>query len=204
MAEQQDFRLEAPVLPDQSLILVAVMPSPRDMEIARVLGWYRIPYRFAPKIVYVDYLAFYQPAAFGLGHQHCIEVIAPVRGVELTTRREIFRDEPHHPRADEEYFKIQIGSLMALSQPIQAGKWKRITFLYTTGERLISARIINELVVQDEERKVIWRSLRERQAQFSVKNFSPVELDDLDAQILAMLSGLQGLSGINDGVYEED
>ena len=204
MAEQQDFRLEAPVLPDQSLILVAVMPSPRDMEIARVLGWYRIPYRFAPKIVYVDYLAFYQPAAFGTGHQHCIEVIAPVRGVELTTRREIFRDEPYHPRADEEYFKIQIGSLMSLRQPIQAGKWKRITFLYTTGERLLSARIINELVVQDEERKVIWRSLRERQAQFSVRTLSPVELDDLDAQILAMLGGLQGSAGINDGVCEED
>lgn len=203
MAEQQDFRLEPTVLPDQSLILVAVMPSPRDMEIARVLGWYRIPFRFAPKIVYVDYLAFYQPAAFGLEHQHCIEVIAPVRGVELTTRREIFRDEPLHPRAEEEYYKIQIGSLMALHEPIQAGKWKRITFLYTTGERLTSARNINELVVKDDERKVIWLSLRERQAQFSVKNLSPVELDDLDVHILAMLGGLQGLADVSDGIFEE-
>ena len=34
-------------------------------EIARLLGWYRIPLRTAPKVVAVDYLAFYQPSAFG-------------------------------------------------------------------------------------------------------------------------------------------
>ncbi len=44
--------------PPTALMLVAVMPSPRDLEIARVLGWYRIPLRFAPKIIQVDYLAF--------------------------------------------------------------------------------------------------------------------------------------------------
>ena len=47
------------------LILVAFMSTPRDLEIARVLGWYRIPLRTAPKVVSVDYLAFYQPASFG-------------------------------------------------------------------------------------------------------------------------------------------
>ena len=47
-----------------SLILVAVLPTPRDLEIARVLGWYRIPFRTAPKVVAVDYLAFYQPGSF--------------------------------------------------------------------------------------------------------------------------------------------
>ena len=51
--------------PEDSLILTAIIPTPRDLEIARVLGWYRIPFKFAPKIVYVDYLAFYQPGIFG-------------------------------------------------------------------------------------------------------------------------------------------
>ena len=40
------------------LILVAIIPSVRDMEIARLLGWYRIPLRTAPKVIAVDYLAF--------------------------------------------------------------------------------------------------------------------------------------------------
>ena len=40
------------LLPNPSdLILVTYMPSPRDMEIARLLGWYRIPLRTAPKVI---------------------------------------------------------------------------------------------------------------------------------------------------------
>ncbi len=37
------------------LVLVAVMPNQRDLEIARVLGWYRIPLKSAPKVISVDY-----------------------------------------------------------------------------------------------------------------------------------------------------
>ena len=87
-----------------SLILVAFVPTPRDLEVARVLGWYRIPLRTAPKVVSVDYLAFYQPASFG-DRKWCIETIAPVRGHELVIRAELIRDEPDHPKAAEEYFK---------------------------------------------------------------------------------------------------
>ena len=43
-----------------ALVLVAVMTDPRDLEIARLFGWYRIPLRTAPKVIAVDYLAFYQ------------------------------------------------------------------------------------------------------------------------------------------------
>ena len=39
------------------LILVCVLPAPRDLEIARLLGWYRIPFRTAPKVVAVAGLA---------------------------------------------------------------------------------------------------------------------------------------------------
>lgn len=52
------------------LILVCFLPQPRDMEIARLLGWYRIPLKFAPKVVSMDYLVFYQPASFGERSPH--------------------------------------------------------------------------------------------------------------------------------------
>ena len=86
------------------------MPKARDMEIARILGWYRIPLKSAPKILRVDYIAFYQTADFGPGHKSCIEKYAEVTGVELTTRSALLKDEPDHPRATEEYFKIQLGT----------------------------------------------------------------------------------------------
>jgi hypothetical protein len=144
-----------------SLVLVCLLPTPRDLEIARLLGWYRIPLRTAPKVVAVDYLAFYQPSAFGeRGGQ--IEFVAQVKGHELTTRAELLKDEADHPRAREEYYKIQIGALEKLPQPIKSDKWKRLTFLYTTGEYLLKAKTLNDLVVDGDERQLLWRSLRER------------------------------------------
>ena len=146
---------------DSDLILVCLVPAPRDLEIVRLLGWYRIPLRTAPKVVGVDHLAFYQPSTFAdLGGR--IEYSAPVRGHELTTRSELLKDEPEHPRAGEEYFRIQLGSLEKLAHPILAEKWRRLTFLYTTGEYLLRARTLNDLVVESAERESLWRSLRER------------------------------------------
>ena len=148
--------------PAGSLVLIAVLPKERDFEIARMLGWYRIPLRFAPKVIEVDYLAFYQPASFGEAHRWCIEYFAELRGHELTTRQELLREEKNHPRAAEEYFKLILGPLQLLPAALPANKWRRITFLYSLGEMFPSARSIDDLVVRSEERQVLWRSLRER------------------------------------------
>ncbi len=147
---------------NSDIMLVCIMPSPRDLDIARLLGWYRIPLRFAPKLIDVDYLAFYQAGRFGPEHRWQIEYFAELRGHELTRRRDLVRDEPDHPRADEEYYRLQIGALQHLKHPIKAGKWKRITFFYTLGRLFKSAQAIDELLALGQEREVIWQSLRER------------------------------------------
>jgi hypothetical protein len=178
------------------LILVCLLPAPRDLEIARLLGWYRIPLRTAPKVVAVDFLAFYQPGSFGSrGGQ--IEFVAPVRGHELTRRAELLRDQPDHPRAKEEYYKIQIGKLEQLPQPILAEKWKRLTFLYTTGEYLSRARTLNDLVVASDQRPLLWQSLRERASQSQTYQTDLPEVD-LDPDLLASLLGLKESSGAYD------
>lgn len=175
----------SPLPAPEDLILVAFIPAPKDLEIARVLGWYRIPLRTAPKVIAVDYLAFYQPATFG-DRKWLIETIASVRGHELTTRAELLKDQAGHPRANEEYFKVQLGELIHLPDPIRADKWKRVTFLYTTGEHLLRAQTLNDLAVQDEERRILWRALRERAK--SDQTYRTEELPDLplDPEILAL------------------
>ena len=174
------------------LILVVFLPTPRDLEIARLLGWYRIPLRTAPKVVAVDYLAFYQPSAFGERGGE-IEFIAEVRGHELTTRGELLKDEANHPRANEEYYKIQLGGLEKLKEPIVANKWKRVTFLYTTGEYLLNAKTLNELVVDGDERQVLWRSLRERAEN---EQLYKTDLPDVDIppEVLMALLGIKEAS----------
>ena len=147
-----------------SLILVAILNDPRDLEIARILGWYRIPLRSAPKVVAVDYLAFYQTSSFGEDRWR-IQYLAPVQGHELTTRLELLQDEPHHPHARHEYFKVQLGPLVSLPQPVLAEDWRRITFFYTTGEYLLRACTLRDLVVESDERQLLWQALRERASQ---------------------------------------
>ena len=189
--EGSEYRHSADKMPPPyALILVGVIPSPRDLEITRLLGWYRIPYRFAPKVVQVDYLAFYQPSSFGKDHEGRIEYFADVRGVELTTRGELIKEEPDHPRAHEEYLKIQVGPLSKLVNPILADKWKRITFLYTTGELFSKAKIINDLAVKTEERKILWHSLREKASQQQQYHQEPLLNIDLDPEMLMMLGDL--------------
>ena len=180
------------MLKPTDLVLVALIPTVRDMEIARLLGWYRIPLRTAPKVVAVDYLAFYQPSAFGeRGSQ--IEFIAPVTGHELTTRGELLREEADHPRAKEEYYKIQLGGLEKLKEPIKTDKWKRLTFLYSTGEYLMNARSLNDLVVEGEERQLLWKNLRERAENEQLYKTNLPEAD-IPPEVLMVLLGIKEAS----------
>jgi len=170
------------------LVLVAVLNSKRDYEIARILGWYRIPVKTAPKTVSVDWLAFYQTAKFG-AEKWAINYVAPVRGHELTTRAELLRTQPDHPRAGEQYYKIQLGPLERLPRPIPSRKWRRVTFLYTVGERLLAANELNDLIVQSAEREMLWQALRER-GLAAERAYEPAPGGPLDLALLCALGQL--------------
>jgi len=185
------------MLSPASLILVCLLPSPRDLEIARLLGWYRIPFRSAPKVVAVDYLAFYQPGGSFGAQGGLIQYVAEVHGHELTTRAELLKDEPDHPRAHEEYYKIQLGALEKLKAPIKADKWKRVTFLYTTGEYLLRANTLNDLVIHTGERALLWRSLRERAENAQLYQTDLPEAN-LPPEVLIALLGIKELEASYD------
>jgi hypothetical protein len=172
-----------------ALILVAIIPSPEDFQLARVLGWYRVPLRSAPRILNVDYLAFYQPASFK-ERKWRIEYLAAVLGHELTTRIELLREQPDHPHARDDYYKIQVGPMQRLQVPILSGTWKRFTFLYTTGEYFQGAKTLTDLTVKPAERRELWKSLRERGAA-QVGYHQDYDLEpDLSMKVLSALLGI--------------
>ncbi|MGB2963069.1 MAG: hypothetical protein WBB69_03700 [Anaerolineales bacterium] len=177
-------------LSPSALILVAIVPTPADLQVARVLGWYRIPIRTAPRILNVDFLAFYQPASFA-ERKWRIEFLAPVLGHELTTRVELLRDQTDHPRAEDDYYKVQLGPVQQLTHPIRAGEWKRFTFLYTTGDYLQRARKLTDLTVHPGERRSLWKALRDRG---SLVPAYQAELENLDELPLEFLSALLGIT----------
>jgi hypothetical protein len=170
------------------LVLVAILKDKRDLEIARVLGWYRIPLKSTPKTVAVDYLALYQTAKFG-DDKWSINYIAPVRGHELTTRGQLLRTQPNHPRAQEPYYKIQLGPLERLDRPIPSRAWRRLTFLYTTGEHLLRAEELNDLIVQSAERDRLWKALRERGLQ-PERQYEREQGGEIDLAVLCALGNL--------------
>ena len=143
-------------------VLVAVVNNPRDLEIARSEGWYRVPVGRAPRRLGADYLAFYQTGAFGEDERWRVSVYAPVRRVRRVRRRDLLPAEPDHPRADDEYYKFELGHLARLPRPIPSRRLRRITFIPTTLERLLAAQEINDLWLGHEAEERLWAAFKDQ------------------------------------------
>src|SRR5690606_1384313 len=68
-------------------------------------------------------------------------------GHELATRQALLPHQPDHPRANDLYYKVQLGPLQTLPRPIISLRWRRVTFLHTTWDRFQDAVEINDLFV---------------------------------------------------------
>ncbi len=128
-------------------VLVAYVPRPSDFDLIRREGWYRIPQRSAPKELHAEVIAFYFGAAFG-EEKYAIHYYARNAGHELARRRDLLPAEADHPRADEVYYKVQLGPLQRLTQPIVSLRWRRLTFVHTTWDRFQDATEINDLFIE--------------------------------------------------------
>jgi hypothetical protein len=141
-------------LEPDDLVLVAILPRRRDLEIARILGWYRIPLKSAPKMVRVDWIAFYLTGDFG-EERWSVRYLAPVRGHELIRRGELLVHEQDHPDVDEPYYKIHLGPLQRLEHPIRVENWRRLTFLYTSGKQVLIAQDLKDLTLKGSEGRLL-------------------------------------------------
>ncbi len=146
---------------DAARVLVAVITRPRDMALVREQHWYRIPLARAPQQLAADYLALYQTAAFGAERQ-AVRYYAPVLRYRVRTRYELLPDEPHHPRAHERYYVLELGDLQRLPWPVPAARLRRITFIATTFGQLRRARDVRDLWHPQEEQHLpadgVWAS----------------------------------------------
>jgi len=142
------------------VVLVALINQPRDLEIVRAEHWYRIPAKHAPAhFPQARYVAFYLTKAFG-NIKWSICEYAPVRGHELVRRRDLFPDQPDHPRADDAYYKLQLGPLIALPCPIMSRAGRRILFIWTTGDKFLRAVELNDLLGKSDAADALWDALK--------------------------------------------
>ena len=173
-------------------VLVAVINSETDMARAREEHWYRIPVRRAPRQIAAEYLALYQTGKFGSNGQ-CINFFAPILRYHILTRAELLPNQPDHPRASDQYFRLELGELQALETPIPNKRQPRLTFLYTTLERLFHAKDVGDLWLRDAARQKLYAAIRERG--LSVECWYPVDMGDRPEADLALF-GPHGRIGI--------
>ena len=141
-------------------VLVAIINNQRDFAIARDEHWYRIPVKRAPaRATGAPVLAFYQTKVFG-PEAWAINYWARAWRWEVVKRIELLPDELSHPRAHDDYYKIHLEQLERLPHPIVSRKWRRITFIVTTWERLMRAREVHELLHGDIWEERLYRALR--------------------------------------------
>ncbi len=142
------------------IVLVALLKHPRDLEFIHHERWYRVPQRSAPKhFAGAQYLAFYLTSAFR-EHKWSIREFAQVRGHELVRRRDLLPDESNHPRADEPYYKLQLGQTQMLEQPIVSKRGRRALFVWTTGAKFMNAREINDLLGRSPTDDALWERIK--------------------------------------------
>lgn len=158
--ERQDGPEEQEAPDTSSRALVVVVNSPRDFDFAREQGWYRIPVARAPAQIGAEYLGFYFTQAFG-DERWSVRYYAPVRRLRLVRRVDLLPQEPEHPRAREHYYRFDIGRVEALPRPIPSLRLRRITFIPTSLEKLLSAEEINDLWMREPVQERLWQALKD-------------------------------------------
>lgn len=123
-------------------VLVGVINRKRDFEYAQGEHWYRIPRARAPRSIDAEYIAFYFSRAFK-AQNGGIHYFARRTGYELVRRRDILPEEKQ--RANELYYKLELGEMQQKVPPILNPTARPISFTYTTWDRFLSATTIADL-----------------------------------------------------------
>lgn len=124
-------------------VLVGVIKDRRDLRALLNQKWYRIPVSHAPKRRF-KYLAFYQPAGFGRRGKGIL-YYARVLGSRIVQRKDLLLDEPAHPRASHYYLMFRPGKIKKLPRPIRNKPPRRVSFGFTTLNRLLKSENILQL-----------------------------------------------------------
>jgi hypothetical protein len=153
----QDREMSTPQ-PDD-LVLVALLNNLCDLARARQEHWYRIPVRHAPqRAIGAPWIAFYQTKAFG-DEKWAVNYYAAALSWDVVTRLTLIPDQPDHPRAGEEYYRVGLGPLLPLPHPIPSGSWKRVTFVLTHWAQMERAWEMDDLLEANVLERGLWRAL---------------------------------------------
>jgi len=155
-------------------VLIAVMNNQKDFETARDKNWYRIPVSSAKKWIKDNWpplwIAFYHTKAIQ-NEPYQIKYFAAVREIRELRRWQLFPKELHNEKTNVWYYQIFISPLIQLTTPIISHRWRRITFISTTWDKLIRAAEVNELYCESSLEEKLWFELKKNEIQSERQEF---------------------------------
>ncbi|MCR4328375.1 MAG: DUF559 domain-containing protein [Patescibacteria group bacterium] len=125
-------------------VLVGVIKNRRDLGILFNERWYRIPVRYMPKRAF-EYLAFYEPVSSFKWGGKCIRYYARVAECRTVKRVALLPLEERHLRAQDDYVRIRVGAIRELPHPVWNVLPRRVSFGFTTLQKLRTAKNIISL-----------------------------------------------------------
>lgn len=146
---------------EENHVLVAHMPTPKDLAIALQQGWYRIPVSSAPSIIQAGkatHIAFYQPKAFG-DDRYMVRWYSPITSLVIRKRAELLPGEPLHQRAEKQYYVVGCTGMQQLTPPIPSRIPRRVIFFPTTLKKLFTATDINHLFNDSHLETLLWKEM---------------------------------------------
>ncbi len=141
--------------------LVGIVPRKDLWLIIRQERWYHIPVASAPRnLKDIRYVAFYFPAAFGEDLRYRVSFYAPVEEIKIVKRIKLFPNEPHHSRANQDYYQIKLKEIKELPCPIPSKRLRRLVHIPSTYDKLMRAREINDLYETSPLEDTVYRALK--------------------------------------------
>ena len=149
---------------EENHVLVALLPSAKDLLVAQQQGWYRMPVtERSPQLLKTGkatHIAFYQPASFG-EDRYTVRWYSPVTSLSIKKRIEFLPEESHHLRAAKDYYVIGCDQLQELPQPIRSKRPRRVIAFPTTLKRLFTSADINQLFNDSPLETALWKELEQ-------------------------------------------
>ncbi len=145
-------------------VLIAYLPTHKDLNIAVTKKWYRIPVKSqnVPTIVKnkgLKLIAFYQPKIFKMD-AFAVRYYGIVDKISIKKRKHLFRNELKNEKSEDLYYKIQFDNLLRLPRPIYSRRHRRILFITTNLDRFENAEEINDLFFESPIEEKFWEALK--------------------------------------------
>ncbi|MEX2140380.1 MAG: DUF559 domain-containing protein [Pirellulales bacterium] len=150
-------------LPPDAPGLVAVMNNRLDFDRAEVEHWYRIPVQSAPDgLRKIRWVAFYLTKAFGC-QKWSVRHWARVRRITQVKRLDLLPAEQHQPRAQNLYYRLELGSLQTRPEPIFSRRRRLIVFIPSIWKKFTGALEINDLVHGSPLEDRLWAAFKQEE-----------------------------------------